>query len=439
MTHISNLSIWIFSAAAVLCEAGLLNYFLLKTCELREKSVVSKAVLICSAFMEAAAIFFMSFSGYFLIPILLILLVFLYTNILYMNSLRRNLHALLMLTVYFLLDFLVDFMFSVIYRGSSFEDEALSTRTQLNRFSVLSVHVLSLFTVILIMLKVINKSKEKGFILSLTVPVVALLSMMSFTTLMLNTFASDFTLLSAGVLFVSFILLTALSFALVYRQRKEGKLKIREALIGQREEYARQSLKDAEAVYNKNRTLRHDLKNQNLALLSLLSKGEIAKAKEIILENEKSVDSAREIYSKNETLDLILNLKIGKLKELSSDVKVEIMTSLDFVKDGDLSVIFGNLLDNVCDYYETHEKAEKLVSVKVFEAQGNVLIEIGNRIEASVLSENPQLLSTKSDNETHGLGLASVNSKVKIYNGDMNIHEEKEMFTVTIIIPKAES
>ena len=240
------------------------------------------------------------------------------------------------------------------------------------------------------------------------------------------------------VLIISLLLLTVLSYVLIYKLKCEEEIRIKEVLLKQKEKLIEQSLNEVETIYNKDCSLRHNLKNSNTAIVALIENGDYNKAKELLLDNETNIMKSNVLYSKNHALNLLLNTKLSKLNVLGVDVKLEIMTDLDFIDSRDICVIFGNLLDNIYDYY-CNESTEKIVVINVFESQGNVVIKIENKIEDSILSKNPSLQTTKGDNQSHGFGIEGVKKKILSYNGVIDISERNGMFIVSIIIPKADS
>lgn len=434
------ISIIIVTMIACLLQAALMNYFLYKTCEYREKSSISWAVLIFSGGMEAAVIFFLLSSHYFILPFLLALIFILYTNILYKDKILRNVFVFIILSVYFTLRSVVEFLFSALknlaYNQGNLTQGTFGTETDLQNYALLCTQILSLFIVVLVILHFMNKVRLRNFWLGFTVPTIVLLSIISIMVLTVSTKIELITCLCLTILIAAFLLLTTLAYVLMYKLDKEEKIKIKEALLIQKEQLIEQNLNEMQAVYNKNQSLRHDLKNANAAVVALIESGNLQKAKSMLLENEKITSENRMVYSKDQALNLLLNMKLSALHTLGVDVKLEIMTDLTFIASKDLCVIFGNLLDNIYDYYKTEGHKEKFASVKAYESQGNVIIEIKNRIFSTVLGVNPELKTKKDKSDRHGIGVESVKSKISTYSGVMDIHEENELFIVTIMIPK---
>ena len=71
----SSLVISISTVIVCFTQSCLMNFFIYKSCELKEKSKVSKSIIYLTVIAEALIILFSMFSKYFLLPILLILLI----------------------------------------------------------------------------------------------------------------------------------------------------------------------------------------------------------------------------------------------------------------------------------------------------------------------------------------------------------------------------
>ena len=439
----SSLVISILTVLVCLTQSCLMNFFIFKSCELKEKSKVSQIIIALTAIAEALIILFSLFSKYFLLPILLVLIFALYTNILYKGVAVRNIFLATVLVAYFVLRFLINIFFDTVvkavYNDYIAPYETFGSTIDLFNFSYLCAHVMCLFMLVLIMLKVTGKVKVQNFCLCLTVPTISFLSIIALMLLLICTPVEPLAQLCVCVLIISLLALTVLAYVLIYKLKHEEKIKIKEALLQQKEKLIEQSLNEVETIYNKDRSLRHDLKNSNTAIIALIENGDYNKAKELLLDNERNIIKSNVFYSKNQAINLILNTKLSKLDTLGVDIKLEIMADLNFIDSRDICVIFGNLLDNIYDYYKCNDAVEKTAIIRVFESQGNVVIGIENKIDGSILRKNPALQTTKADSQSHGFGIEGVKEKILCYNGVIDISEKKGMFTVSCIIPKTDS
>lgn len=51
------------------------------------------------------------------------------------------------------------------------------------------------------------------------------------------------------------------------------------------------------------------------------------------------------------------------------------------------------------------------------------------------MKTNPELHTTKGEKKLHGVGLRSVKSVIKKYNGMMSFYEEHDMFVIDVWMP----
>lgn len=93
----------------------------------------------------------------------------------------------------------------------------------------------------------------------------------------------------------------------------------------------------------------------------------------------------------------------------------------------------GNLCDNAIEAL-SKENNNREFTVSLFEKGNNYIISVKNHISSSVLTDNKDLKTSKPDSVFHGLGLKTVNSIVKKYNGILDISEEDYTFIVNIMI-----
>ena len=113
-------------------------------------------------------------------------------------------------------------------------------------------------------------------------------------------------------------------------------------------------------------------------------------------------------------------------------IHVQLPESLESVE---MAVALSNLLDNAIEAEQRQEKKEISLYLEVLDQSLNLLV--SNRIETSVLQENPNLRSTRKDKKGHGIGLLSVQEIVTRKQGIMKIEESHGEFQVHIIVPVA--
>lgn len=183
----------------------------------------------------------------------------------------------------------------------------------------------------------------------------------------------------------------------------------------------------------------HDLKYQ----ISILKMEASAKESIAYLDHMEQEIKSYEAQNKtgNKVLDTILTAKTLYCQshwiELTSVAEGE---ALGFMNPGDISTLFGNMLDNAIESVMKIEKKEKrLIHLAVARQKNFLRIRMENCYENELQFENGLPATTKQDTKYHGFGLKSIQSTVKKYGGSVVIHAEKGWFELRILIPLEDS
>lgn len=179
------------------------------------------------------------------------------------------------------------------------------------------------------------------------------------------------------------------------------------------------------------RILRHDMKNHIAAMHYLLDNHNIDEAKKYLSSMSDTVESSGfSIYTKNTTLDAVLNTKsrLAAEKNIKYTVKTNINEPLN-IDPMDISIIFGNALDNAIE--GSLETESKFVSVSIEKTKNGVTAVIYN---SSPLRDKPDRKTTKQDIKNHGFGIKSIQNSLKKYGGSITTSYENGIFMTKIFI-----
>lgn len=194
--------------------------------------------------------------------------------------------------------------------------------------------------------------------------------------------------------------------------------------------------KNLEVKFTDSRKMLHDVKKHLTVIESLYKKNDYITAEKYENNLTELIDNnAAKIFTKNKILNIILNDKFRAATENEISLKVKIMDcNISFITDIDITVIFGNLLDNAfeeCLKLSPDMQPEILIQMKEFNE--NIIINICNT--KTPIKDNKE--SKKRIKGNHqGLGLINVNEIVKKYSGYMSIYNETNQFVVNIVLPK---
>lgn len=108
---------------------------------------------------------------------------------------------------------------------------------------------------------------------------------------------------------------------------------------------------------------------------------------------------------------------------------------IDFVTYDDLSVLFGNLMDNAVESAE--KTVNPFIELNVFQKEKNnmTIITLIDSCRVNPIDKNGNLLPTKKPNpQFHGFGMRSIENIVKKYNGEMTFYFDDPTKTFHTII-----
>lgn len=183
------------------------------------------------------------------------------------------------------------------------------------------------------------------------------------------------------------------------------------------------------------RQFRHDINNQLEMANILLDKGDTVELKKQLQSLLGDNYSNEPICSTgNVAVDGILNYKLDKIKQCGAEIETELAVPCQaFMSTKDLTLILGNLLDNIIDAFASMQ-SRKYCLVQIKYSKSRLLIHLKNTYETALFFENGNIVSSKLDGEPHGIGLKSVREVTEKYNGCMNIGNNDGLFFVKIIL-----
>ncbi|WP_243446401.1 sensor histidine kinase [Romboutsia weinsteinii] len=181
----------------------------------------------------------------------------------------------------------------------------------------------------------------------------------------------------------------------------------------------------------------HDMNNHMNNIKSLKSSSEDVDKYINNIENE--VKGTKNIYNTgNVLLDIILYEKSKVCLENNIEFNVGIdFSKCDFIEMIDISSIFSNLIDNAieaCNKIDDNN-IEKYITIKSTFIKGYYVVRCENSKNNKVIIKNNKIFTSKKDKFIHGIGIDSIKSSIKRYNGELKIKDSEYKFVATIHIP----
>lgn len=140
-------------------------------------------------------------------------------------------------------------------------------------------------------------------------------------------------------------------------------------------------------------------------------------------------------YCNNPLLNLITYRYSEICKSENIQFKVNIQNAkLSFMCDPDITALFDNLLENAVE--ASKQTAEKFISFSIDIRNMNFLvISVTNSSNNRLLTTSGNMITSKPDSNTHGIGIKSIRRIVKKYDGniEMTYDDSEKTFTTKIV------
>lgn len=186
----------------------------------------------------------------------------------------------------------------------------------------------------------------------------------------------------------------------------------------------------------KQRKKSHEYKNQLVCIKSLLKRNNVKEANNYINQIGDILETESDSISTNNVIvDAILNTKYCEMmeKNIVFAFRINDLSKL-ILSDEDIVVILSNLLNNAIEACEKcHEK--RVIKLKFVIEKKATIISVKNTYENALLKRDGMFLTTKSDEDDHGIGICNIANVIEKYGGSYVIKPDDEEFYFSIIIP----
>lgn len=249
------------------------------------------------------------------------------------------------------------------------------------------------------------------------------------------TYEVDTTTYNGMAVFSAFALLFGAIFALYLYER----LEIQRVILRERDQYEQHlkgQLKYLDELLFKQKELRsfkHDISNQLVSLKGYFASGDNNGGLQHINSLLQLVeDTAPAIDTGNIALDAILSTKqaIAVHKGINFDAHIRIGEQLT-IDPVDLSVIFGNALDNAIEACDRLIAGKKRIILELRQQDNTLFCQLANTAPPR---QSEALATSKSDKENHGHGFANLTASIKKYDGEPMVTWDSGWFTLSFML-----
>ncbi|MBO5231583.1 MAG: GHKL domain-containing protein [Clostridia bacterium] len=229
----------------------------------------------------------------------------------------------------------------------------------------------------------------------------------------------------AIAIFLLIVIVSTVYFLLIKLSNK-NRIETEHILLKQQYNLQAKSIEEIKNQYTKLRKTRHDFSNILKIVHNLLNDNKIPEANEYISQYfQKQKETARFIVTDNEYVNAIINLKLSDATAKNIEIKINTISDIGNVDNWDLCNLLGNMLDNAIESCE--KCTERYISLYIARENNFLIIAIKNKIEKSILKDNPALNTNKNGLE-HGYGIRIIKDIAQHHNGFVDFYEEDNYF-----------
>lgn len=290
-----------------------------------------------------------------------------------------------------------------------------------------------------VILRVVGKDEfklgKRGWALVLSVLGISFVSISLVQTSAMITNTYTVLLFTAELCSMAVVVVCFYMTILLNKSQREAE---RLRLAAQQEEFRAQYAQNVKKQYEEISRVRHDMKQTNAVVMSLLME---AKADEAIEYMQRTAQRISEfdviIDVGNDFVNAILNAKLSEAKRGGIMVLCSVdknVTGLEAIDEVDLCNLLGNLLDNAIEACGRCSGKQRLIELKLRARDDKYIIEVENTAPENALESNKQLATTKDDAARHGYGIKSIKSIAEKYNGMVNFSQDGEFFHTTAVL-----
>ena len=183
------------------------------------------------------------------------------------------------------------------------------------------------------------------------------------------------------------------------------------------------------------RKLYHDMKNHLENISNLNQNSE--ESRQYIDELKEQLNNSNDVKSTgNAIVDIILNEKKKVCTKEGIDFEINVNSKdLSFMKNADISNIFSNVLNNAIEACQKIENGEKYIKLEAYKIKRYYVIYCENSKTNKIKRAGSRFITEKKDNFVHGIGIRSIETSAKAYDGDVVIDYDDDKFMIKILIP----
>lgn len=230
-------------------------------------------------------------------------------------------------------------------------------------------------------------------------------------------------------LFIIWILIAAIFLPRILRRMANHRAEIFQTNLVTRH------LEEVQTIYKEMRGWRHDYHNHIQTMKAYRALGQEERLDSYLIELDADLTSVDKlIRTGNLMVDAALNAKLSlaRSRDIALSVSACVPERLS-VKDVDLCVVIGNLMDNAMEACVKLPDEKRFIRVYMDIKGANLYISVTNSSSGKTEKFGGRFLTSKT--ASHGFGLLRMEAIVRKYGGIQKANSEADAFTAEILLP----
>lgn len=180
--------------------------------------------------------------------------------------------------------------------------------------------------------------------------------------------------------------------------------------------------------------IRHDFHHQLIVLARMLKNHEYSLAEQFLKEYSNDIHYSIKNYCEYTAINAVLNHYASLCHELKINTFFHIrIDDKGILKDIDICVLLGNLLENAVYSCNEVDHTEKKIEIRLGQTTSNIIVlQITNPYNGNIRKDGDKFLSSRHRGE--GQGIKSVRLIAEKYNGFVKINYDSQQFVVEVLL-----
>lgn len=308
----------------------------------------------------------------------------------------------------------------------------------IRRFSVRSfVFVPRGFVVLIVVMDVLGAVAGVSFIVYASDYVTARSD--SYASIVLNRYEQAVSQVNL-IVDVGFLLLIVLAYLMFYALAREHDERTEMLLTRKSMVDNANAASVTKSMYDSLREVRHEIKNHDAYMVSLIAAGEFDRLREFLSSYTLGhAEVLRQVACGNVVVDAAVNAKIALARSHGLEVETMLAVPPELPFDGDdVFCLLSNLLDNAIEGTSARGDGAGPIQLKIAPEAGYFLFTVSNPCNPDSVRHDRRggLVTSKQDGDIHGFGTRVVTRIAEKYHGQASFVVRGETFVASVMLAR---